>query len=112
MPIIMSAYMFRESHNHGILLVLRKVNSVLEEEVRYFKESVDEWLKRFPGKIALVKGSELIGVYDTEVEALSEGARRFRLQSFLVRRIAREQATVSIPALTLGILSANTSHAT
>lgn len=85
---------------------------MLEEEVRYFDESVEEWLKRFPGKIALVKGNELIGVYDIETEALSEGARRFHLQPFLVRRIAREQATVSIPALTLGILSANTSHTT
>ncbi|OFX16307.1 MAG: hypothetical protein A2Z18_07715 [Armatimonadetes bacterium RBG_16_58_9] len=83
---------------------------MLDEEIQYFKKSLDEWLKQFPGKIALVKGRELIGVYDTEAETLAEGARRYQLESFLVRRIAREQPDASIPALTLGILNANSTH--
>lgn len=80
---------------------------MLDEEVKYFNESLDDWLKRFPGKIALVKGRELIGTYDTEGEALVEGARHYQLQPFLVRRIVRHQPDIIVPALTLGILSAN-----
>jgi hypothetical protein len=83
---------------------------MLEQEIAYFKESLEEWLKEFPGKIALVKARELIGVYDTDVEALSEGARRYQLEPFLVRRIAREQPDVTVPALTLGILNAHSTH--
>ena len=79
-------------------------DTVLKEEIQYFDESLEDWLKQYTGMVALVKGGELIGVYNTEDEALIEGARRYQLQPFLVRRIIREQPNVSVPALTLGIL--------
>jgi hypothetical protein len=77
---------------------------MLDEEIKFFDESLDDWLKQNAGMIALIKGRELIGVYNTEDEALVEGARRYQLQSFLIRRIVREQPSISAPALTLGIL--------
>ena len=40
-------------------------------------------------------------------EALRAGASRFGLQSFLVRRAGEKEETVSVPALTLGLISAN-----
>jgi hypothetical protein len=79
-------------------------SDMLDEEISFFDESLDDWLKQNAGMIALVKGKELIGVYNTEDEALVEGARRYQLQSFLIRRIVREQPSISAPALTLGIL--------
>jgi hypothetical protein len=83
---------------------------VLDEEIQYFNESLEDWLKQYQGMVALVKGKELIGVFNTEDEALAEGARRYQLQPFLVRRIMREQPNISIPALTLGILNAYPTH--
>ena len=83
---------------------------MLDQEIKYFNEHLDAWLKEFPGKIALVKGQELIGTYDTEAEALTEGARRYKLESFLVRRIERNRPEIQIPALTLGILNADFAH--
>jgi hypothetical protein len=41
---------------------------------------------------------------------LSEGARRFGLDSYLIRQVEESEEPVSIPALTLGILGANTPH--
>jgi hypothetical protein len=79
---------------------------MLEEERRFYAEHLDEWLSRLPGKFVLVKDSELVGAFDTVDEALAEGARRFGLTSFLVRRVEPEQAEVNIPALTLGVLHA------
>jgi len=78
--------------------------TVLSEEREFFERSLSDWLGRFPGKVALVKGQELIGVFDTEQNALSEGARRFQLQPFLVRRVQDVPTDIKIPALTLGIL--------
>jgi len=49
-------------------------------------------------------------VFDTEEQAISEGARQFGLQPFLVRRVHSKEQEVSIPALTLGILRANPTH--
>lgn len=79
-------------------------DTVLNEEIQYFDESLEDWLKQYPGMVALVKGRNLIGVYNTEEEALAEGARRYQLQPYLIRHIVREQPNISVPALTLGIL--------
>ena len=84
--------------------------TVLNEEVQYFDELLEDWLKLYPGQVALVKGRELVGVYNTEDEALTEGARRYQLNPFLIRRIVREQPNITVPALTLGILSAYHPH--
>jgi hypothetical protein len=63
-----------------------------------------------PGRFALVKDAELIGTYAAHEDALAEGARRFGLQSFLVRRVDDDRQPVFIPALDLGILSADSQH--
>ena len=81
--------------------------TVLSEERDFFDRSLPEWLGKFPGKVALVKGQELIGVFDSEQNALAEGARRFQLQPFLIRRVQDVPADIRIPALTLGILRGN-----
>ncbi len=80
---------------------------MLEEERRYYDEHLDEWLNRFAGRVVLVKGQELVGTFDNEDDALAEGARRFGRESFLVRRVLPEQEKVSVPALALGLLSAD-----
>ncbi|MGI9168348.1 MAG: hypothetical protein ACR2G5_18525 [Pyrinomonadaceae bacterium] len=81
---------------------------MLEKERQFYADRLAEWLSRFPGKFVVVKGQELLGVFDTVEEALAEGARRFALEPFLVRRVQPTQDEVNIPALSLGILIANT----
>jgi len=81
----------------------------LQVEREYFDHSLEEWLKLYSGKVALVKGEQLIGVFDDEATALEEGARRFGKEPFLIRRIIPGEQTVSAPAYTLGILRANPS---
>lgn len=83
---------------------------MLDEERQFYAENLASWLSQYPGKFVLVKGRELIGVFDTTEEPLAEGARRFGLEPFLIRRVQELQEEVSIPALTLGILRANTQH--
>ncbi len=84
---------------------------MLDEERKLYKEKHDELVKTSFGKFVLIKGSEIIGVFNTIEEGISEGARRFGLQSFLVREIRQEvETTVDIPALTLGILSADSTR--
>lgn len=63
-----------------------------------------------PSTIVLIKGEQLVGTYATIQEALSEGARRFGLGSYLVRQIDEPTTDVSIPALTLGLLRADPSR--
>jgi hypothetical protein len=83
---------------------------MLEEEIHYFQENQETWKSQYPGKFVLVKGSELIGAYDTMQIALDEGSRRFGLASYLIRRIGEVVEEISIPALTMGILRSNPAH--
>jgi hypothetical protein len=81
-------------------------NPTLQVERKYFEENRARWVRRYHGRFALVKGRELVGVFNTVEEALGEGARRYGLTPFLVRQVTEEQKRVSIPALALGLLRA------
>ena len=83
---------------------------MLEKERKYFEQNRKEWLSKFPAKFVLVKGEQLVGTFDKPEDALAEGARRFGGESFLVRRVEESEQLVYIPALTLGILRADSTH--
>jgi len=83
---------------------------MLAQEIKYYYENLAEWLKSQSGKFVVIKDQELIGFYNTFDEALSIGAKKFGLQSFLVRSIEQSQDEINVPALTLGILNANSTH--
>ena len=83
---------------------------MLDVEIDFFEKNRAQWLKQHPGNWVLVKGSDLLGVFPTQEEALSEGARLVGLQSFLVRPLVETEEDVYIPALALGLLRANTEH--
>jgi len=94
---------------YGKLFILKeRVEAMaLETELKYFNEHKAELASRFPGKFVVVKGESAAGGFQTIQEALGAGARQFGMESFLVRRTDEAAQEVSIPALTLGILSAH-----
>ena len=83
----------------------------LKTEREYFARSLEEWLKLYLNKFALIKGEELIGTFDTDMSAVAEGARLFGNAPFLVRRIVPGDQVLNAPAYTLGILRANSAFA-
>ena len=80
---------------------------MLENELQYFEKNRKQWVSLYQGKFVLIKGEELLGIFDKPEDALAEGARRFGLASFLVRRVEETTEPIYIPALTLGILRAD-----
>ena len=84
---------------------------MLEKERQYFSEHLAELTSRHLGQFVVIKDAELIGTFNTIEEALAEGARRFGLKPFLVRQVTvAEEKGINIPALTLGILRADSSR--
>ena len=84
---------------------------MLEKERQYFSEHHAELLSRHQGKVVLIKDDQLLGAFNTIEEALGEGARRFGLKPFLVREVtAAEEKEINLPALTLGLLRADSSR--
>jgi hypothetical protein len=79
---------------------------MLETELAYYKAHRDEWLSSHRDRFVVVKGQKLIGVFNSQDDALRAGARLFGLDSFLVKQVTDSDKPVSIPALTLGLLGA------
>ena len=83
---------------------------MLEQERAFYERNLPQWLERYAGRFVLIKGEELIGTFDTVDDALAEGARRFGLESFLVRRVEAAPQEIQIPALTFGLLRADSTR--
>jgi len=83
---------------------------MLESELKYFDINRAEWLKEHYGKFVLIKDEIFLGAFDNQKDALVEGARRFGMQSFLIKKLEETEDLIYIPALTLGILHADSSH--
>lgn len=79
----------------------------LREELAFFEANRASWLAEHKGKFALIKGSTLVGVFDTAENAYVEGVQRFGNVPFLIKQILEEEPVVHLPALTLGLLRAH-----
>jgi len=81
--------------------------SALEKERNYMDSHKDELLKRYGGKILVISGEQVTGAFDTMEEALQGAVTQHGLNNVLTRRPSEAQIEFSAPALTLGILNAN-----
>ena len=72
---------------------------VLDTELAYFARILRQLLDRDEGRFALIKGEELLGVFDTDQEAYQRGVELFGKEPFLVRQILRDEPTYECPAL-------------
>ena len=87
------------------------METMLDKERQLFSDKHAELVSQHLGQFVVIKDETVIGAFNTMDEALAEGARRFGLQPFLVRQVTESiNETVDIPALTLGILRADSSR--
>jgi hypothetical protein len=80
---------------------------MLEQELKFFESRQQELIKSFPAKFVLIKGENLEGVFESFEDAVLTGRKRFGNEPFLVRRTDETTQTVNIPALSMGILRAD-----
>ncbi len=83
---------------------------MLETELKYLESHREELLRLYGGRYLVIKGEEVTGAYDTLNDALEGAALKHGLEDVLIRRPSDAQMEISVPALTLGILSADISH--
>ena len=80
---------------------------MLDREREFYDQHCTEWNAQHPRKFVVVKEDSLAGVFDNIGDALAAGASAYGLEPFLVRKLGQPEAAVSIPALTLGLISAD-----
>jgi len=81
--------------------------TVLATEAAFFEAKRDELLRSAQGKVVLIKGEEIVGIFDTPEQAYAEGLKRFGNTPFFIKAIEREEPPASIPALYLGLIRAH-----
>ena len=62
---------------------------MLREETDFLRDNAEKFRDRYPGKIILLKGARLVGVFESDQAALKEGIRMFGREPFLIRRVER-----------------------
>ena len=58
---------------------------MLEKEFEFYKENQEDLVKEYEGKFLAIVGQEVIGVYDTELEAYSETKKEHAAGTFLIQ---------------------------
>jgi hypothetical protein len=69
----------------------------LSRENAAFEREREHLLRDHRGKIALIRGDEVVGVFDTLDEALIEGYRRFGMARMLFAEITERDESEFIP---------------
>jgi hypothetical protein len=58
----------------------------LEKEFEYYLQNQEELLQKYEGKFVVIKDDAVIGVYETELEAVEETSKKHELGTFLVQK--------------------------
>jgi hypothetical protein len=58
----------------------------LENEFKFYLENQSELVKKYSGKYIVIKNSEIIGVFDSEIEAIEKTSINHELGTFLIQK--------------------------
>ena len=83
---------------------------VLERENTYFNDHRGELVAQHEGQFVLIHGDDLVGWYQSYDDAFTAGIQTIGNEPFLIRQVfAGDEPPVHVPALTLGLISAQLS---
>lgn len=71
--------------------MIKVIRSQLETEQKFFDRNKAGYLKKFPGRVVLIKDNKLIGIYDTTEKAYEEGLRQFGNVPMFIKELRKEE---------------------
>ena len=78
----------------------------IETELAFYTEKKEELLAAHEGKYALIKGRELLGLFDTFPQAYEAGLRKVGNKPMLIKQVLRQEPVEHFPALEHGLIRA------
>jgi len=70
---------------------------VLDREWETFQANLPALLEKEAGRYVLIHDDQVVGVWDTQEEALEEGYRSFLLEAFMVQHIVADERPIFVP---------------
>lgn len=59
---------------------------LLEKEFDYYVEHQEELVNKYDGKVVVIKDQKVIGIFNSEIEAITETKKEHELGTFFVQR--------------------------
>lgn len=78
---------------------------MLEKEYTYFKDNQAAIVKNYDGKVLVISGEEIMGAFDTPLEAYLYGKREIGLGKFIVQKCIPGPEAYTARISTLGIVT-------
>ena len=60
--------------------------SSLKSDFQYYLDHQAEFLKKYNGKVLVIKDCKIIGTFETEIEAIKETSKSHAMGTFLVQK--------------------------
>lgn len=89
--------------SNSTALTTHRESSPLALELETFLAHRPNWMVTDQNRYVLIKGEDVIGLYDKQEEAFAEGYRRFRREAFMVQRIQESFDTYYFGGSGLGL---------
>ena len=70
---------------------------LLTDEEETFQQHRSSLLRQAQGKYVVIRHKEVVGIYESELQALEEGTRQFGNTPFLIRQIRSVEEPLVIP---------------
>ena len=67
-------------------------------EFEYYKTNQKELVKKYGGRIIAIKGCSVVGVFSSDIEAITEMEKKYALGTFMIQRCAdgKESYTATV----------------
>ena len=62
----------------------------LKREFEYYRANKADFLKKYEGKFIVIKGQEVLGAFDEQLEAIDETRKAHELGTFLVQHVVED----------------------
>jgi hypothetical protein len=68
------------------------MNSTLKSQFEYYLVHQDEFVKKYNGRVIVIKDEQVLGDYEDELTAVNETKKQHAVGTFLVQRVSPGEA--------------------
>ena len=77
--------------------------TLLDAELQTYEKNRESLLGSADGKFVLIKGEQVVGVYESEMDAINQGYRQLGHVPFLVKQILKIDTPLNFVSNILGV---------
>ncbi len=71
------------------------MSATLQKEFDFYLANQEELVKKYDGKVIVIKNGEVLGAYDDELMAVTETKKSHKLGTFMVQKVSKGDADYS-----------------